>query len=521
MMNMESGQVKKKQRHRTPAPPSSSVTWWTWWSTRSLCTRVSLLLLSFSVIFLPIVFTVILPAFVRHLVASSNLLFKKMTIKSPYAYSGKGGDSVGSTVGTFAVQLDATVSDTGGLAANIDADQLNVLLDGEIVMFMQPIPTIAIAAAPSTDVKLVSTVQVNNKTKFDAFVADLLKSKTLDWSVSSHVTLSVPLLAGMAFDNVPWTKHMTIDGMNNLNGTVLTGFDIVGATPLGLVANITVEMHNPSTFEMRPFGYFSLQVVGVDGMGNEGTMGTADHEDLTIAAGVSVVNFVGQLRPGENQAVMQNAIDNYVGRRDTDIDARAFQNTTSNELFLSGMQALSLPLVLPGLNMDLINWFEMDVVGFATIIMRAPSWANVNNPFGVDMEIYSADLIIEYRGKRQDEEIDIADFRGMNLIGTVDARQAATIPPGSGWSVQLRGSAISSGVLGDLGIRGENAGVGAFTYVSIRGKLVARLGGEDGYLQEVNYRQENILAVNEGTDVCVVAVDYDLGVDARPAFCEV
>ncbi|KAJ7782963.1 hypothetical protein B0H16DRAFT_1494883 [Mycena metata] len=296
------------------------------------------------------------------------------------------------------ISLRGSLTNTGPLDALIEfPEPITIIWEGNAIGQLALPPICAGANAGVPDYVTSGHLTITDTDKFTTFATFLLHNPEFTWTVT---TLKLRLTAlGTVFDNVSFSKNVTLKGFNGLPGISLSNFQLPGDDPAGGI-QLEVDTGIPSPAQIG----IDLGSVAFTAffMGTE--VGPLTDSDLVLApSSTTNTHLSGRIIPqsGDGLAHMGISFSTYLAGDNQTLTVKGTSvmppGATEPVTWLStAFQSLTLEVVLPGQQFTVIQAIDLDQLAlkmttqdeaFAPLASSQYTLAEYKNPFGFALQV--------------------------------------------------------------------------------------------------------------------------------------
>lgn len=301
----------------------------------------------FQIAFILIVILVIAPALIKFLVAGSVLRFDALTITNPSDVN----DS-------FVLRASATLSNAGPFDANVDPSNLSLYYinpDGsQSLVGSSLLASLHISGVTHFTQTVLFNVQ--NVTGLALFNQGLINSKSVNIQVSARprvtpVLWDVDWELPFHYSNIPLDKTLNLRSFNGLKQVNVTKFLLSSSTSTQVIADVGVDIFNPSIFSIVPIG-----ILSVDFYYEGQILGRAHTNELAIITlGTFHIDLTGVIT-AKNLTALDGLIQRYLSGESTVVNAVSTPGSESSiSLFAPGLAGFTLATLTPGFTQGLVS----------------------------------------------------------------------------------------------------------------------------------------------------------------------
>lgn len=303
------------------------------------------------------------------------------------------------------IRLDISLSltSTSAFPAQVEATHFAIVYQSQAVgRFLSPEMTIrhGVNAVRFPN----STLEIQNRTAWDAFARDMMQSRALEYEIQARLGIAVRLLGGLITfhaRDVPLEKKMTLRGMDGLRTMLITEIEMSNSTQTQVRASIKTCIYNPSITALQPVGGLCLyahypnaakdtlvaHLTTPEDTGLPVANEDASHPycasfssaSVNMAKGYNLVQLQGEML-GTNPAAISGLISKYLSNVSADLTVvTCSPQATTVDLFNKAMQNLSIPSVLPPQKDPLVG-----KMFFNKISLQPPETGKENTALGLE-----------------------------------------------------------------------------------------------------------------------------------------
>ncbi|KAJ7188457.1 hypothetical protein C8R46DRAFT_1054741 [Mycena filopes] len=299
------------------------------------------------------------------------------------------------------VSLRGSLTNSGPLDALIEfPEPVTINWEGNAIGQLALPPVCAGANAGVPDYSTTGKLTITDVGKFTTFATFLLHNPEFTWTVTTP-KLRVTAL-GTIFDNIAFSKNVTLKGFNGLPGVALSNFQLPGDDPAGGI-KLEVDTGIPSPAQIG----IDLGTVGFTSffMGTE--VGPLTGSNLALSpSSTTNTHLSGRIIPqtGDGLEHMGISFSTYLAGDNQTLTVQGTSvmppGATEPVTWLTtAFQSLTLQVVLPGQKFTVIQAIDLDQLAltmttqdqaFAPLTSSEYTLAQYKNPFGFALQVVAS-----------------------------------------------------------------------------------------------------------------------------------